>query len=73
MITPGRKRDEIDLMALHLVDGEHLSALKAGRKVGLTKGTVIGMRWRVNKTQVIDVCEKPENQDGGMPELWWKK
>jgi len=72
MKTPDRARDNRDLMALHLVESEQFSCTDAGKKLGITKSAVIGMRWRVNTQEVNDLCVKPENQDGGMPNLWWR-
>lgn len=68
-----RERDERDLMAMHLVEVEHLSCKDAGKKLGLTKNTIIGLRNRINMSSNYDRCVKKENQTGGMPELWWQK
>lgn len=67
-----RMQDERDLMALHMVGNEKLSCAQAGKELGLSKNAVIGVRWRVNVSDKSDVCLKPENKDGGMPELWWQ-
>jgi hypothetical protein len=68
------------LRLLDLVERQGLSDLRAAKVMTLeghrrfTKGAVIGMRSRINaETRAIpDLCDKPENRDGGMPSGWWR-
>lgn len=67
-----RGEDETLLMILDLCDGDGVTAEAAGKRYGLTKGTVIGLMSRVRKAELACACTKAENSNGGMPRGWWK-
>jgi hypothetical protein len=68
-----RKKDETTLMVLHLTENEGWSCRDAGRRFGMTKNAVIGIRNRIRKTEYcFDGCRNPENIDCGMSPLWWR-
>ncbi len=72
----GREDDERLLLALHLVEAEGRKATHAAKEVGLTKGQLAGLRMRVRDESAKAgpcLCKKPENKDGGLKPLWWRK
>lgn len=40
------------------------------RAYGMSRNAVLGLMMR---TRAPCACVKPENQDGGMPEGWWRE
>lgn len=71
--------DEEILFALDAMERRGLSAAKCAaemeRRFGVARGrsAVLGVIKRVREhlARVPDHCTRPENRDGGMPELWW--
>lgn len=65
--------DEVALWVLHLMDVEGLSATQAGRRLGLGRNSVLGLRHRVHvdlaKSEAGD--PRPRRHDGTEPPLWW--
>lgn len=61
------------LVALDLsADGCPASVI--GKRLGRSRGSVIGMRSRVRAEADAVPCRsvRPENRDGGMPAGWWR-
>ena len=67
------------LFALDAMERRGLSAAQCAaelaRRFGVARGrsAVLGMIKRVREDlgRLPDECTRPENRDGGMPELWW--
>lgn len=72
-VNKDRQRDEQILMAMHLVENRGYTMREAGEVLGMTKNAVIGAlgRVRTESTGIYCHARKPENQNGGMPDLWW--
>ena len=67
-----RARDEETLMVLHLTENEGWSCKAAGKKYGMTKNAVIGIRNRIRKTvHCYDGCREEGNIDYSLKPLWW--
>lgn len=71
-MTHSRAQDEQQLKMLDLRDAEHLTCKEIGLRFGKSKGSVLGMLYRIDKAELPCLCQKPENQDGGMPRGWWR-
>ena len=58
-----------------LTHGHGMSAEKVGRKHGLTRGVISGIRFRTltASDKIGCKCVKPENKTGGMPFEWWAR
>jgi low affinity Fe/Cu permease len=59
---------------MHMVEHLNVSCADAGSKYGVTKNVVIGVRHRTRNelAKTVDLCKKPENQNNGMPQEWWR-
>lgn len=72
-----RADDERVLMMLHLMDGEGMSAGAVGKRYGISRSAVLGYRYRalvdLEKSEEGAEVTKPENKDGAMGPLWWRK
>jgi len=67
-----RQRDEDVLMVLHLTENEGVTCEKAGKRYGMTKNAVIGLRNRIRQTKYCyDACKKKGNRDYSLKPLWW--
>jgi hypothetical protein len=72
--TAERARDEQLVMIMHLRENMGLTFGQIAPRVNMTRDACIGAyhRLRLAYDPWCD-CENPENQDGGMPPLWWRK
>lgn len=67
------------LQWMHWRDHDKLSMQEIGDRVGRPRNSIIGGLNRVNLAlRIADdespcAATKPENKDGGMKPLWWKK
>ncbi|OWU80445.1 hypothetical protein [Phaeobacter sp. 22II1-1F12B] len=66
---------EDDLRALHVIDlrtkGQLTTQLR--KDMALTNSSIQGMMKRYRDSDLPCLCEKPENQNGGMPDRWWEQ
>ena len=68
---------EEDMRVLELLyEAKKTNATKAAEKLGTTRSAIQGYltRTHVRRPETAPwpcECNKPENQDGGMPERWW--
>lgn len=68
-----RESDETMLMALHLREQGH-SFTTIARAMCMSKGQIASIMHRVDRQEVTDsTAVKPENQDGALGPLWWKR
>lgn len=69
-----RARDEQLATVMHLRENEDLPFSKIALQVGMTRNACIGAYHRLRRSyETWCECDKPENQDSGMPPLWWRK
>lgn len=69
-----RADDERDLLMMHLMDNEGLSASVVRTRFGVTRNAVLGVRHRI-RTDYARSCEgdpDPDRHDATMPPLWWR-
>jgi hypothetical protein len=68
-----RDEDIFRLEMLYALEGKNQGSTRVARDFGVTRNMVQGMRHRTSSfsAQIPCYCEKPENQDGGMPDRWW--
>lgn len=68
----GRAADELLLAKLHAVETCPTAQVRA--EFGMSNSAVQGLkvRFRTEAKLAECLCEKPENKDGGMPDLWWQ-
>ena len=74
-VTKTRADDERILLILHLLEGEGMSASDVGERFGITRSAVLGYKHRalVDGYDHDDQTTKPENLDGAMGPMWWRK
>lgn len=72
--TAERQRDEQLAMVMHLRENDGLTFGQIAPRVNMTRDACIGAYHRLrNSYETWCECDKPENKDGGMPPLWWRK
>lgn len=67
-----RAEDEELLNILHLRDNVGLTASAVSKRCGRSRAAILGLEHRIRQDALSCICAKPENQDGGMPALWWR-
>ena len=67
---PAKWTDEAILEALHLMDHEGLTAAETGRRFGVTKNAILGLRYRARHESERHFGEAG---DGTMPPGWWRR
>jgi transposase len=67
--------DEQILTMLDLHANEGLSEREIAARFGVTKNVIVGLRGRVrgDDRKVPDLCQRPENRDGGQGRNWWRR
>lgn len=71
-----RADDERILSILHDLDGDGMTfSQAAAKRRGLTGGSIAGIKHRTVRAsdKIACLCIKPENKDGAMGPLWWRK
>jgi len=59
------------LEMLHLAECEGLTREEVARRFSTTKNAMVGLLGRINKA--TDESDPDGNQNGTMPERWWKR
>ena len=67
-----RSEDIADLKILHCVDVLGLTYAQTAERFRCSRAKVAGFCQRIKQIDEPCACEKPENQDGGMPDRWWQ-
>lgn len=65
--------DERLLRALHPCDHERMTMAAIGQALGVSRSSVCGALKRIRDDEQPCACVKPQNRDGGMRPLWWKR
>ncbi len=73
MTVMTRQEDIRDLRILHMTDILKMSRTEVGAALGRSKCSIIGIVHRLKAADSACECKKPENKDGGLKPLWWKK
>lgn len=68
-----RAEDEELLRMLDMRDHQRLSARQIAARTGLSRGTICGALFRIDRDAdaVPCRCRRKANRDGGMPRGWW--